>query len=57
MEGKWEKFESTGTIFDYLDFVACTKEKDETYEKEGECSEHHIHDNRDHITSNGYWGI
>lgn len=59
--GYWERFEKTGKINDYLNYIACTSEDSMTgkrnMEEEGGCISDSIIGNRDGFIGHANWGL
>lgn len=54
----WKQFEKTGSINDYLNFVACTKEEiHATYNEEGGQSGNTGESNGDGINGHAHWRL
>lgn len=57
-ETMWKQFEKTGSINDYLNFVACTKEEiHATYNEEGGQSGNTGESNGDGINGHAHWRL
>lgn len=57
-DARWEQFERTGKVDDYLSFVACTHEETHgTYEEEGGKSGNTDQSNRDGIGYHASWRV
>jgi hypothetical protein len=59
--GYWERFEKTGKINDYLNYLACTSEEamsgEENKNEEGGCISDSIVSNWDGFISHAHWGL
>lgn len=57
----WERFERTGNIKDYLNYIACTSEESMVQQanriEEGGCLRDSIISNRNGFISHANWGL